>query len=140
MPSSLPSLLERALSSVGETTFCDEALRESLADVIVAVHVDGQQCWLRGGATRVDVLTNAPDAAGVTVCVTARGADLLDVLDGRLELLQLLRSSSLRVRGAAGAAARAFSALKYFVEGCARSSDGPRLMLEFRNSFGARDA
>lgn len=140
MPSSLPSLLGQALSSVSETPFCDEALRESLADVIVAVQLDGQHCWLRGDATRVDVLASAPDAVDVTVYVTARGTELLEVIDGRLELLQILRSSTLRVRGPASAAARAFTALKYFVEGCARSSNGPQLLLEFRNSFGARDA
>lgn len=140
MPSSLPSLLDRALSSVDETPFCREALRQALGDVIVAVQIDGQRCWLRCGATRVDVLTTAPDTLGNAVCVTSRGVDVLDVLDGRLELLQALRSNTLRVRGASDAAARSFTALKYFVEGCARSSKGPQLLLEFRNSFGARDA
>lgn len=138
MPDSLSSFIERALTLVGETPFCADALREALGELVVGVEIEGESCWLRRDRQSIDVLTTAPIAHGRMVRVLTTGAALLEVLDGHVELSSALRRNTVRVRATTHAAARLFMALKCFVEGCARSSRGPQLLLEFRNRYDAR--
>lgn len=136
MPSSLASLLTRGVHAVEQTPFCAEGMRRALSGLTVAVCVDEEVCLLSAGADRIFVHDGRPGLRDVPVHISTRGTVLLDVLADRVDLLEALRTNALRVRGSAVRLAELSEATKHFVEGCARSRNGPQLLRDLRDAFG----
>jgi geranylgeranyl pyrophosphate synthase len=77
------------------------------------------------------------DGAEMRRHVATTGGALLALLDGRDELHPAIVANRVRVRAMPRDAERLFDAMRYFVEGCARSSAAPALLEEFRSQVGA---
>lgn len=97
------------------------AVRLEVGDERIAVEVRGDRARVLRRGTR--------PAAGL---VTARDGVVLDLIDGRLDLLGAVEAGRLDVRGDCDAVLRLARALSAFVEGAVRSPGLRALLEEYR--------
>ena len=115
---------------------CAAALAAALDSVVIDLAVDGERTVVyRDGDLRAIAGPGTQTAAALSgrpivhVATTAR--TLLDLTDGRDELLPAILANRIRVRAAMHDAERLFDVLRLFVEGNARSSAAPGLFAEY---------
>lgn len=129
MPDGLGELLGDSLAAIRrDAPACARAIAGALGPTVVAVTVDGDRVVLGPGAEIA-----GPDACAapdVEVATTARA--LLALLDGHDELYPALVDNRVRVRAAPHDAGRLFDAMRWFVEGCARTRAAPALLAAYR--------
>ena len=106
------------------------AVAAALGAAAVELAVDGERVVIR--ACPELVVEPAGGAAGPAVHVATSARALLALLDGGDELYPAIVDNRVRVRAAAGDAARLFDAMRGFVEGCARTAAAPELLAAFR--------
>src|SRR5262245_55238459 len=139
MPEPFATFLAAALAAVErDAPSCAEAMAAAIGPVTIALVVDGEP--VVGRAERQVTLErpSAQPAPAHPVDVATTGAALLALLDGRDELHPAIVANRVRVRAAPRDAERLFDALRYFVEGCARSSAAPALLAALRSQVGSR--
>jgi hypothetical protein len=137
MPESFGELLVASLAAVRrEAPACAGAVAAALGQTRIALAIDGERMIVRAGpeivvgaAVRELVRAGPPEVA---VDTTARA--LLALLDGDDELYPAIAGNRVRVRAAPGDAAKLFDALRWFVEGCARTSTAPALLAAYRRA------
>ncbi len=105
---------------------------DELRPCAVRLDVDGERFTVevRDGRARV-ARRGGRSPAG---WVTARGAVVLDLIDGRLDLLGAVESGALDVRGDCESVLRLARALTAFTEGAVRSPGARALLDEYRYS------
>ena len=113
---------------------CADALAAALGPVVIDLVVDGDRTVVyRHGAVRVAAASTRLALTGrPIVCVATTARTLLDLVDGRDELLPAILANRLRVRAAMRDAERLFDVMRLFVEGNARSSAAPGLFAEYQ--------
>jgi len=116
---------------------CAEAMATAIGPATIALVVDGEQVVVRAQREVTIERMAAELATADPVHVATTGAALLALLEGRDELHPAIVANRVRVRAAARDAEKLFDAMRYFVEGCARSSAAPALFSDFRSRVGA---
>jgi hypothetical protein len=111
------------------------AVAAALGATAVELAVDGERLVVRACPELVVELAGGAARPAVHVATTARA--LLALLDGNDELHPAIADNRVRVRAAAGDAARLFDAMRSFVEGCARTAAAPELLAAFRRASDA---
>jgi hypothetical protein len=138
MPDTFGELLVASLAAVRrEAPACARALAAALGSTRIELAVDGERMIVRAGPEIV-VGAAAHELARsgrpeVVVATTAR--TLLALLDGD-ELYPALVDNRVRVRAAPRDAERLFDAMRWFVEGCARTRSAPALLASYRARSG----
>lgn len=113
------------------------AVAAALGATVVELAVDGERVVIRACPELVVEPAGAMPRPSAEVDTTGRA--LLALLDGDDELYPAIVDGRVRVRAAAGDAARLFDAMRGFVEGCARTADAPELLVAFRRRVGGND-
>jgi hypothetical protein len=135
MPDRFGEFLRASLGAVArDAPACARAVAAALGPVTIELVVDGERTLLRPGLEVV--VPVGPPAASPEVHVATTSGALLALLDGRDELTPAVVDNRVRVRAAPRDAERLFDAMRWFVEGCARSSSAPDLLAEYRRSRG----
>jgi hypothetical protein len=117
---------------------CAHAMAAALGATSVALIVDGDPLVVRPGPEVVVGATPVARLAAEMHVATTSPA-LLALLDGTDELYPAILAQRIRVRAAPHHAERLFDALRFFVEGCARSSSAPALLAAYRRATSHRD-
>jgi hypothetical protein len=116
---------------------CAEAMAAAIGPVTIALVVDGEQVVVRAQRevtiARTASRTASKIASADPVHVVTTGGALLALIEGRDELHPAIVANRVRVRAAPRDAERLFDAMRYFVEGCARSNAAPALLADFRS-------
>lgn len=138
MPDPFASFLSDSLDAIRrDAPACAAALAAALDAVVIDLVVDGERTFVyRDGDVRAAAAAMPPTPLAISgrpivhVATTAR--TLLDLADGRDELLPAIVANRLRVRAAMRDAERLFDVMRLFVEGNARSSAAPGLFAEYQ--------
>lgn len=136
---SFRALLRASLAAVQrDAPASARATATALGAAAVELTVDGERLVIRAGPElAVEPAAPAPCAAEPAVEVATTAAALVALLDGRDELAPAILANRVRVRAAAADAARLFDAMRWFVEGCARSADAAELLAALRRRAGS---
>jgi hypothetical protein len=134
-------LLAASLAAIErDAPACARAIAAALGTAVIELVVDGEPVVVHGGPR----VTLAPAGAGPDgwpgtpgVHVATTGPALLALVDGDDELAPAVIANRVRVRAAPGQAERLFDAMRRFVEGCARTTEGPALLAAYRRQAGA---
>ena len=130
MPDRFASFLAASLGAVQrDAPASARAVAGALGAAVIQLVVDGERVIVRGGSELAIAgdLAREPD---VEVATTARA--LLALLDGDDELIAAVIANRVRVRAAPGDAVRLFDAMRWFVEGCARTAAAQQLLHDYR--------
>ena len=113
---------------------CADALAATLGPAVIDLVIDGERTVVYRDRDRVRVTaasTRLSAAGGPIVRVATTARTLLDLADGRDELLPAILANRIRVRAAERDAERLFDVMRLFVEGNARSRAAPGLFAEY---------
>lgn len=146
MAEAFSSFLAAGLAAVDrDAPACARAVAAALGPAVIELAVDGERVFVRGEGDRVVTGAAAGAAAGAAieparsgrprVDVATTGRALLALVGGKDELYPAIVANRVRVRAAPRDAERLFDALRWFVEGCARSRAAPALLAEYQRSI-----
>jgi hypothetical protein len=139
MPETFGGFLVASLAAVKrDVPACAVQIAAALGATAIELVVDGERMIVRAGPEIV--VGGAARELGATVHVSTTARALLALVDGEDELFSAILDNRVRVRAAPGDAERLFDALRWFVEGCARTSSAPALLAAYRRQGGARTA
>src|SRR5262249_25218661 len=125
-------LLTRVFSVIErDAPRCAATLADRMAGIAIVIKLDGERAVVRsvpGG-----VVVGREFAPGVPVLEVAAGSrTILALLSGFDRLYPAVYANRVCIRGARKHIACVFDILTLVVEGCARSTEGPRLLAELR--------
>jgi hypothetical protein len=142
MAEAFGSFLAAGLAAVDrDAPACARAVSAALGPAVIELSVDGERIAVRGEGDRVVAGAAAgaaiePSRSGrPRVEVATTGRALLALVAGKDELYPAIVANRVRVRAAPRDAERLFDALRWFVEGCARSRAAPALLAEYRRNI-----
>lgn len=138
MPDAFGAFLAASLAAVHrDAPACARAVAAALGPAVIELAVDGERVIVHARGERVVAGPASeparPDGPRIDVATTARA--LLALLGGDDELYPAIAANRVRVRAAPGDAGRLFDALRWFVEGCARSPAGPALLADYQRNI-----
>jgi hypothetical protein len=131
MPDTFGGFLVDSLAAIErDAPACARAIAAALGPAVIELVVDGERIAIRPGleiAVGRAVGERAPCAE-----VSTTAPALLALLDGDDELYPAIVANRVRVRAAPCDAERLFDAVRWFVEGCARTRAAPELLAAYR--------
>lgn len=138
MAEAFSSFLVAGLAAVHrDAPACARAACAALGPAVIELAVDGERVAVcgEGGRVVVDPAIDPARSARPRVNVATSGRALLALVGGADELYPAIVANRVRVRAAPRDAERLFDALRWFVEGCARSRAAPALLAAYRRSI-----
>lgn len=108
-------------------------LASCLAQLTVALQVDGEQSCLRADGGRVVATRGAPASATAVVVRTVR-ATLLELIDGRSSLTDAVLRDAVLLRGDREDLVRFHDALWLYLQGAVRAPSMPELLRRYRDA------
>ena len=137
MPDTFGGFLVASLGAVKrDAPACANAIASAIGPAGIELVVDAERMVVHAGPEIVIVVgPAASDLArrgGLAIHVATTARALLALIDGEDELYAAIVDNRVRVRAARRDAERLFDAMRWFVEGCARTSAAPALLAEYR--------
>jgi len=140
------SFLTAGLAAVHrDAPACARAVAAALGPAVIELAVDGERALVRRDGDRVVAFAATDPAIDLAaararsgqprVDVATTGRALLALIGGEDELYPAIVANRVRVRAAPRDAERLFDALRWFVEGCARSRAAPALLAEYQRNI-----
>jgi hypothetical protein len=139
MPDTFGGFLVASLGAVKrDAPACANAIATALGPAAIELVVDAERMIVRAGPEVVvgPVTSDLARRGGPPIHVATTARALLALIDGEDELYAAIVDNRVRVRAAPRDAERLFDAMRWFVEGCARTSAAPALLAAYRCQTG----
>ena len=138
MAEAFSSFLAAGLAAVHrDAPACARAIAAARGPAVIELAVDGERvagCG-EGGRVVAGAAIERARSGRPRVGVVTTGRALLALVGGQDELYPAIVAGRVRVRAAPRDAERLFDALRWFVEGCARSRAAPALLAAYRRNI-----
>jgi hypothetical protein len=138
MAEAFRSFLTAGLAAVQrDAPACARAVAAALGPAVIELAVDGERVAVRsdGGRVVAGAAIELARSGRPRVGVVTTGRALLALIGGKDELYPAIVANRVRVQAAPRDAERLFDALRWFIEGCARSRAAPALLAEYQRSI-----